>query len=66
MQSYKYNELSGRGKSYVMQRYSEEQAVQEQADELIEQGIEPEKIEDAGLVFDALGWRFTEHGERVA
>lgn len=66
MQSFKYSELSGRGKGYAMQRYGEEQAVQEQAEALLDQGAEPEKLEDAGLVFDTMGWRFTEHGERVA
>ena len=62
---YKYGQLSGKAKQYALERYGGEQAVEEQANDLLDQAVEPEKLEDAGLVFDALGWVFNEDGKRI-
>lgn len=62
---YKYSKLSGEAKHYALERYMGEQAVEEQANDLLDQGVDPEKLESIALVFDSLGWVFDENGKRV-
>ena len=68
MQTYKYDELDKRGQDYVVQRYGDDQIVQEYIAELLdfeEAGTDKKDISPA-TVFDSLGWRFNEHGEWIA
>lgn len=61
MQTYIFSELSERGQEAAVNRYQEEQIVQEAANEMIDNDI----LIDIPTLFDSLGWRFTEHGERI-
>ena len=68
MQTFTFDELDKRGQAYAVARYGEEQEATEYVAELLD-------FEDAGTVkadispatvFDSLGYRFNEHGERIA
>lgn len=63
MTSYAFHELTRRAQENAVANYGEEQIVQEMVSELIEscdRDLTPRNV------FSLLGWRFTEHGERVA
>jgi len=61
MQTFLFSELSKRAQDAACTRYEGEQIVQEAANEMIDNDV---TISIPGL-FDGLGWRFTEHGERI-
>lgn len=61
MQTFLFSELSTLAQEAAVSRYEGEQIVQEAANEMIDNDI---MISIPGL-FDGLGWRFTEHGERI-
>lgn len=61
MQTFIFSELSQRAQDAACTRYEGEQIVQEAANEMIDNDV---MISIPGL-FDGLGWRFTEHGERI-
>lgn len=63
MQTFLFSELSKRAQDAACTRYEGEQIVQEAANEIIDQE-DGELLSIPGL-FDGLGWRFTEHGERI-
>jgi len=66
METYAFDELTGRAKSAAFGRYGEEEAVEEIAVSMMGEHHGFEELEAAGKIFNRLGWRFTEHGERVA
>lgn len=63
MTSYAFHELTRRAQENAVANYGEEQIVQEMVEELKESC---DRDLTAKNVFSCLGWRFTEHGERVA
>ena len=62
MSTFLFSELSKRAQDAACTRYEGEQIVQEEANEMIDNGT----LIEIPALFDGLGWRFTEHGERVA
>lgn len=77
MQSFKYSELDDRGKSAVLNRYGISQTIEVcewcEAHPVTVHTIEAHRerlalhyCEGVTQQTSAMGWRFTEHGERVA
>lgn len=77
MTTYKFSELDKRGKSAVLARYGVYQTIKkcEWCDAhpmegfLIEahcKRLEQHHCESVGRQTSCMGWRFTEHGERIA
>lgn len=61
MQTFLFSELSKRAQDAACTRYEGEQIVQEAANEMIDNDV----MISIPALFDGLGWRFTEHGERI-
>lgn len=63
MRTYKFEELDKRGQAFAVHNYGKDQAAVEMAAELMDSGDDDLTHRN---VFGLLGWRFTEHGERIA
>lgn len=61
MQTFLFSELSQRAQDAAVKRYEGEQIVQDTANEMIDN----DELISIPELFDGLGWRFTEHGERI-
>lgn len=63
MNSLTFQELDKRGQEFAVKNYGETQIVEEMAAELLDSCDNDRTFRN---LFSLLGWRFTEHGERVA
>ncbi len=63
MNSLTFQELDKRGQEFAVKNYGETQIVEEMAAELLDSCDNDLTFRN---LFSLLGWRFTEHGERVA
>lgn len=63
MTSLTFLELDKRGQEFAVKNYGETQIVEEMAAELLDSCDHDLTFRN---LFSLLGWRFTEHGERIA
>lgn len=63
MNSLTFQELDKRGQEFAVKNYGETQIVEEMAAELLDSCDNDLTFRN---LFSLLGWRFTEHGERIA
>ena len=67
MQTFLFSELTERGQEAACDRYQEERIVEEWVNEHpeLQELEETQALARVKEFFDSLGWRFTEHGERI-
>ncbi len=66
MKTYAFYELDARGQAYAVNHYGQEQIVDEYITQAQDDTLDTPNDFDTAKVFDACGFRFNEHGERIA